>query len=641
MKVRRLRKNNLQFRLQNIGFEAKDTFFEAKDTFNIRFALSRKTSFLRTVILCFFCINTFFAHAQDTMLYNNGVTIIVNDAGTLFSDGHLKNNSGILENDGVIIVKGDIINNDFIEASNNNPSFTLTGDWVNNDIFQSGNSDVILNGNDQFFKGIPTSFFNLTLENGNIKFQEVDINIDGVLNLDSSELATQQFVANVNNRDVNAIQRANGFVSSDLNGSLTRKMNNGLYLFPVGNRTIVGTSKLRPIILEASNASDQEYSVRLAWLDPTVEGFDIDQKSDSLCKLNEAFFHRIAAMQQSGPVTLRMFYEPTTDGEWQNIAYWESIVSPQWEKISNSGVVASTTDFDGVAFNEVASPEWIDFTDTAFVLSKTAPSYQLTATRDANCRIVTVNISVEDGLGSSIDSVEWLTGIPDELIVISETDSGKNITVQVDSNAVVDSVLLPFIVYEDNCSANDTITIFNQPFEPSFDTARITTCIIDSSGTFLDTLRTDLGCDSVYLTTIISLDIVLIRNRIVYDCSMPDTLVLIDTVEIDENCDSLIITRFECDSVDSFLINVPTAFTPNGDGENDTLKAYVNQEIDFFNMEIFDRWGEKVFASSSISSGWDGRFRGKSMNSGIYVAVVQAALGDVYKKVVQHLKLIR
>jgi gliding motility-associated-like protein len=55
-----------------------------------------------------------------------------------------------------------------------------------------------------------------------------------------------------------------------------------------------------------------------------------------------------------------------------------------------------------------------------------------------------------------------------------------------------------------------------------------------------------------------------------------------------------------------FTIYVPNAFSPNGDGVNET---FLPQGIGIHNLEmiIFDRWGKKVYVSSSSVNGWDGR----------------------------------
>jgi len=64
------------------------------------------------------------------------------------------------------------------------------------------------------------------------------------------------------------------------------------------------------------------------------------------------------------------------------------------------------------------------------------------------------------------------------------------------------------------------------------------------------------------------------------------------------------------------LLDVPNAFSPNDDGKNDIF--YVRGDCDLFILRIYDRWGEKVFESTHLADGWDGTFKGKKMNSGIF-----------------------
>ncbi|MBQ7735826.1 MAG: gliding motility-associated C-terminal domain-containing protein [Bacteroidales bacterium] len=62
---------------------------------------------------------------------------------------------------------------------------------------------------------------------------------------------------------------------------------------------------------------------------------------------------------------------------------------------------------------------------------------------------------------------------------------------------------------------------------------------------------------------------------------------------------------------------VPNAFTPNGDGKNDILyvRGEVVTEVTFM---VYDRWGEKVFETHDLTTGWDGTFRGRPCEPGVY-----------------------
>jgi gliding motility-associated-like protein len=63
---------------------------------------------------------------------------------------------------------------------------------------------------------------------------------------------------------------------------------------------------------------------------------------------------------------------------------------------------------------------------------------------------------------------------------------------------------------------------------------------------------------------------------------------------------------------------VPNAFSPNGDGLNDMVNVH-GFCIGTYNLQIFNRWGEKVFETTSMSDSWDGTFRGRNMDTGVFV----------------------
>lgn len=65
------------------------------------------------------------------------------------------------------------------------------------------------------------------------------------------------------------------------------------------------------------------------------------------------------------------------------------------------------------------------------------------------------------------------------------------------------------------------------------------------------------------------------------------------------------------------LVDVPTGFSPNGDGVNDVVyvKGYGIRNMTF---RIFNRWGEKIFESKEKSKGWDGRYKGVMQEMEVY-----------------------
>ena len=63
---------------------------------------------------------------------------------------------------------------------------------------------------------------------------------------------------------------------------------------------------------------------------------------------------------------------------------------------------------------------------------------------------------------------------------------------------------------------------------------------------------------------------------------------------------------------------LPNAFTPNGDGNNDTLFVR-GPGISEVNLSIYNRWGELVFETKNKSEGWDGSFNEKEADPGVFV----------------------
>src|SRR6185312_12658191 len=98
--------------------------------------------------------------------------------------------------------------------------------------------------------------------------------------------------------------------------------------------------------------------------------------------------------------------------------------------------------------------------------------------------------------------------------------------------------------------------------------------------------------------------------------------------------------QFTCKGVDSFNVTlqcptalfVPDAFTPNGDGVNDVFTA-IGYNFKTFHMQIFNRWGIKVFETTQMDKGWNGDCKQTDCETGAYAYYIEwtGALYGVYK----------
>ena len=77
----------------------------------------------------------------------------------------------------------------------------------------------------------------------------------------------------------------------------------------------------------------------------------------------------------------------------------------------------------------------------------------------------------------------------------------------------------------------------------------------------------------------------------------------------------LIVATKDCNC----YVYVPNTFTPDGNGINDTFKPEFYCEFEWYQFNIFNRWGEVVFSTENPFQAWNGDYRGRLVQDGIYI----------------------
>lgn len=95
--------------------------------------------------------------------------------------------------------------------------------------------------------------------------------------------------------------------------------------------------------------------------------------------------------------------------------------------------------------------------------------------------------------------------------------------------------------------------------------------------------------------------------------------------------DSIDVQNFivDCD----YFVYLPNAFTPNGDNNNDIL--FVRGEgITSFTLSIYNRWGNRIFESDTLSKGWDGTYKGEPQNTAVFVYTIEGVFenGETFEE---------
>jgi gliding motility-associated-like protein len=96
--------------------------------------------------------------------------------------------------------------------------------------------------------------------------------------------------------------------------------------------------------------------------------------------------------------------------------------------------------------------------------------------------------------------------------------------------------------------------------------------------------------------------------------------------------------KYGCTTLDSIqimltcsgeFIQIPSGFTPNGDGNNDFFRPTIGADITVKYFQVFNRWGEMMYSVKDFNSkgqtmkGWDGRFKGIMQAQGAYVFTLE------------------
>jgi gliding motility-associated-like protein len=88
-----------------------------------------------------------------------------------------------------------------------------------------------------------------------------------------------------------------------------------------------------------------------------------------------------------------------------------------------------------------------------------------------------------------------------------------------------------------------------------------------------------------------------------------------------------------CDTVrvrviEEYSLDVPSAFTPDGDGVNDVIFVRGWGIKDVLEFRIYNRWGQEIFFTDDIHQGWDGTFKGSKQNIDTYSYFVKVRFYD-------------
>jgi gliding motility-associated-like protein len=97
------------------------------------------------------------------------------------------------------------------------------------------------------------------------------------------------------------------------------------------------------------------------------------------------------------------------------------------------------------------------------------------------------------------------------------------------------------------------------------------------------------------------------------------------TIRDSQGCSDTIVKNILVD--EDFAAYVPNAFSPNADHLNEYFYP-VLRSIRFYTLEVYDRWGTRVYKGTQNDAGWDGTYQGKNCPQGVYTWIINVSSKD-------------
>ncbi|HRS54689.1 MAG TPA: PKD domain-containing protein [Bacteroidales bacterium] len=335
----------------------------------------------------------------QNFLINDGGIITITSGSKLYLNGDLINqNVGIFINEDTIYLTGNIINT----ASNN--------------LFQnSGNATVIMAGANQQIDGTSIPHFNnLSLDGSGTKYLNTDVRIKGQLNLKDKEFNISNHTLYIDNIDTSAIIRTYGYINCNNSGFITRAIaQQGNYVFPTGSPNL--NSYYRPVIITSPNANPDTFKVKLVDYDATIDGFDINNKENTICLVNSNFYHHIERKSSNlGHVQLTFFFDSLTDGAFDKITHWQGTPA-QWQ---NTAAPSSLIYLQSPQLSQISIIKWNNFNPPSFALAISGPDPTISFIHQIcqNSSPQTLTANTPGGIWSGPGIIDSINGIFDPQI---------------------------------------------------------------------------------------------------------------------------------------------------------------------------------------------------------------------------------
>jgi len=501
------------------------------------------------------------------------------------------------------------VRNDNDGTFHNSNEIYAYGDWennANNEAFTSiGEGMVSMRGGNQRIKGTSiTRFYELRLEYTGIKYADLDVYVDGLLQLTNREFNVDTNTVHVFNPDVNAVAHMQiftgwGFVSALGDGGLLRHTDNtSNYFYPVGSS--LGTARFRPVNISPSTTAAAAFKVRMANVDATSEGWDRNLSTINVCEVNPNFYHRISRTVGSQDANLEFFFDAASDGAYAGIGKW--MTANLWDAASETTAGTNAT----YGLDTRTSIQAISsFSPNPFALINSSPDVSLVVDPNPICSNELTTLTASSS-GANFSEYDFYV---DTFLV----QSGPSDTYVLDNPRTGFIPIWVVGTFPECGDVSDTVSLEVLPgvvanvYSDTVIVAGTSANLLATGGDFYNWLPdTALSCNICAATT----------------ASPAQTTTYTVEVENFDGCKDTLSVLVDVRQNVNNVVFIPNVLTPNNDGYNDT---WFIKNIHLFpknDVKIVNRWGDLVFQTNDYQNDWEGTYGGGLLPAGTYYYIL-------------------
>jgi gliding motility-associated-like protein len=602
--------------------------------------------------------------------YNRGNTYVRSNQGStlLFSQTWGKSAevdfvnaaSGTLMNQGAVWYKGNFQNDGmvgYVSAMAHYPALS----------YFSGNSDQTIKGNGK------TTFHNVAFQGVSFHLQQ-EITIDSIADFETGIVTSQQTDIQAPANSVLFMPGSSSINTSDVSfvDGFVRKTGNTPFEFPIGNG-----GYFRPASISASAAVTDTYTARYIYADPETYGYLRSNKASSVGVISNKEFWIINRLAGSDhpKVTLSWHTGKTsspvpTDLSKLQVVRWDGT---KWVNEGNNGTFGNATTGTitsnavtgfGVFTLAAVESKVIAVNDTVVMAQNSAYKGQVAGndTVSVNSNIWAIaslpqhgtvsmrsngnysytpnadysgtdgfTYTLTDSYGTVSTATVYLTIKPFERYLLVHKHSSTPvqqsdatftwkyyITLTNVQKATIDTIRI----------TDDLAKVFASPVEFAV-TGISATGNLKSNGLYDGTTRTNLLIDVSSLagnsSDSITIDLKvnphsfvgMVYNQAQFDGSIGSEMTFNNILTDDPTNTGSTDTRKPTPTdIKAIELKIPNGFSPNRDGENDTFVITHAPEVQV-DLEVFTRWGTRVYHSTDYQNDWDGKGTGSLLGSSL------------------------